>query len=100
MSDKQEAPAARRGPPVFPNETHGDQSLKANVKVAGDTAKAIEFLQNFRSGGPWVLTSIVPDGKISTQTFRDIQLMYDWIDAVNGNENIYFHVNSAGDNTS
>lgn len=64
-----------------------------------DTAAAVEFLQWFRPGGPWVLTSIVPDGKIRTNTFRDEKSAHDWIDAVNGTENLYFHVNSTGEAT-
>lgn len=96
MSNKQEAPAVEQEPPVFTDETTNAQSLKANVKPQRDTAKAIEFLMNFCPGGPWVLTSIVPDGKPSTQTFTDPELMREWVDAVNGGENLYFHVNSAG----
>ena len=30
-----------------------------------------DFLDNYRPGGPFVLTSIVPDGKTETRTFTD-----------------------------
>ena len=97
MSDKTRGPRRETGAARFSAETTGADSLNTNVKLKGDTAKAIEFLERFRPSGPWVLTSIVPDGKISTQTFTNTELMFDWIDAVNGSENIYFHVNSTGD---
>jgi hypothetical protein len=59
----------------------------------------VDFLRNFRPGGPWVLTSIVPDGKISTRTFMADQtnLLCEWLAGVNGHENVYFHVNATGD---
>jgi len=63
-----------------------------------DTKSAIGFLQKFRPDGPWTLTAIVPDGRISTQTFRSDQadMAVKWIEANNVTQNIYFQVNSAG----
>ena len=60
-----------------------------------DTAAAVDFLQRFAPAGPWALTAIVPDGKTFTQIFRPAQLdsMREWIDAHQGQRNIYFHVN-------
>jgi len=64
-----------------------------------DAAASIEFLKWFRPGGPWVLSAIVPDGRISTMTFRADQeeMLRKWLDGRAGHENIYFQVNSSGD---
>jgi hypothetical protein len=64
-----------------------------------DTRAAIEFLQWWDPEGPWVLVAIVPDGKISAATFTPdtAEAMHNWIDARQGMENVYFHVNSTGD---
>lgn len=60
---------------------------------------AVEFLQWFRPGGPWVLSAIVPDGRITTVTFiaGNEKQMGDWVKSRDGAENIYFQVNSTGD---
>ena len=60
---------------------------------------AIEFLEWFRPGGPWVLTAIVPDKGTSTTTFRADQKdrLQKWLEAKDGYENIYFQVNGTGD---
>jgi hypothetical protein len=60
-----------------------------------DTEAAVRFLKRWCPEGPWVLTSIVPDGKTTTQTFaadswRDAAA---WISDRQTKENIYFHVN-------
>ncbi len=39
-----------------------------NLKV--DTASSIAFLRVLRPTGPWVLTSIIPDGPTDTQSFE------------------------------
>jgi thymidylate kinase len=61
--------------------------------------KSIEFLEWFRPGGPWVLSAIVPGGKITTSTFKSSQkdLLTKWIESRSGIENVYFQVNSSGD---
>ena len=61
--------------------------------------EAIEFLQDFRPGGPWTLTFIVPDGRATTSTYREDQIKHlgDVLESRSGTENIYFQVNSAGD---
>lgn len=62
-------------------------------------AASIDFLKWFRVNGPWVLTAIVPDGRITTTTFRENQIkhMEDWLTGRAGRENIYFQVNSTSD---
>lgn len=63
-----------------------------------DTKAAVEFLEKYRPGGPWVLTAITPDGPISTTTFVEgrQEAMRDWLDARVGKDNLYFQVNSSG----
>lgn len=64
--------------------------------LSGDTEAAVAFLDHWCPGGPWVLTSIVPDGgKTTTATFAAPTLaqMRRWIDARQGRQNIYFTVN-------
>jgi len=61
-----------------------------------DSGAAIQFLQAWQEGGPWVLTSIAPDsGRTSTRTFHDgqEQKLRVWIDERQGRQNIYFSVN-------
>lgn len=63
--------------------------------LSGDTDAAVAFLDHWCRGGPWVLTSIVPDGgKTTTTTFAAPTLaqMRVWIDARQGRQNIYFTV--------
>lgn len=59
------------------------------------TAAAMAFLMEWCENGPWVLTSIVPDGKTTTATFdhKSVDEMRDWIDWRQGKQNIYFTVN-------
>jgi hypothetical protein len=60
-----------------------------------DTKAAVDFLNRW-SSGPHVLTAITPDKKsIITSTFTSEQMSecYEWIDALQGERNIYFHVN-------
>jgi hypothetical protein len=64
--------------------------------LVGKTDDALAFLEGWRPGGPWVLTSIVPDGgKTTTATFAapTLEQMRRWIDARQGRQNIYFAVN-------
>lgn len=65
--------------------------------IKGSTMDAIQFLQGWCPEGPWMLTSIVPDGgKIDTITFGsgDVVKMRDWIEERQGSMNIYFTVNT------
>ena len=64
-----------------------------------DTAAALEFLQKWEPGGPWVLTAISTDRtQIDTATFECItpdeeEGVSTWINRFNGERNLYFHVN-------
>jgi hypothetical protein len=80
-------------PEVIPGEASaGDQ----NCLLSGRTDDAVTFLECWCPGGPWVLTSIIPDGgKTETDTFwvDDMARMRAWIDKRQGVQNIYFTVN-------
>jgi len=62
---------------------------------AGTTSGAVSFLVDWSPDGPWALTSIIPDGVTTTHTFPASQKreMGEWIQARQGVENLYFHVN-------
>jgi Family of unknown function (DUF5906)/RepB DNA-primase from phage plasmid len=64
-------------------------------EVLSDTGASLDFLEHWCPGGPWVLTSIVPDGRTTTETFtaQSLRQMHDWIDRRQGVQNIYFTVN-------
>ncbi|WP_417713992.1 primase-helicase family protein [Pseudophaeobacter arcticus] len=67
-----------------------------DLSPVGRTSDAVQFLQAWAEGGPWVLTAIVPDsGKITTTTFESGQHadMRDWIEKRQGKWNLYFTVN-------
>ena len=82
------------GDSIAPDATGADQK----DLLSGDTDGAVNFLRQWCPGGPWVLTSIVPDGKTTTATFAGTDAgeasMREWIDARQGRQNIYFTVNS------
>lgn len=64
--------------------------------MKGNTSEAIQFLQGWSPEGDWQLTAIVPDGKITTATFRGearAQEARAWIEERQGRENLYFTVN-------
>ncbi len=66
------------------------------MTVPYSTSDAVQFLQGWAPEGPWVLTSIVPDGgKTDTATFgpASVPQMQDWIEGRQGVQNIYFTVN-------
>ncbi|MES2145348.1 MAG: hypothetical protein V4516_13545 [Pseudomonadota bacterium] len=67
------------------------------MNVPHSTSDAVQFLQGWAESGPWVLTSIVPDGGgITTATFgpATIPQMHQWIEVRQGRQNIYFTVNA------
>lgn len=74
---------------------YGDEFTKHPELPDGQTKKSIDFLKKFCPTGPWILTSIVPDGGTTTETFTrdETTLLTNWIEARQGNENVYFHVN-------
>jgi P4 family phage/plasmid primase-like protien len=66
------------------------------MTVPYSTSDAVQFLFGWAPEGPWVLTSIVPDGgKTDTATFgpASVPQMQDWIEGRQGVQNIYFTVN-------
>lgn len=66
------------------------------MTVPHSTSDAVQFLQGWCEGGPWVLTAISPDGGgIDTITFKSSELpkMRDWIEDRQGVQNLYFTVN-------
>lgn len=71
-----------------------------NLKI--DTASAIRFLRVLRPAGPWVLTSIIPDGPTDTQSFEatDEAAAIKFITKQNSaGKNLYFTGNSCGRST-
>jgi hypothetical protein len=74
---------------------YGDEYTPPEVTPPTDTAAAIRFLQRWCPEGPWVLTSIIPDSKTTTVTFPAVEWREsgEWVEARQGKENIYFHVN-------
>ena len=73
----------------------GEEFTKPRPLPEHDTQAAVRFLKRFCPEGPWVLTSIVPDGKTDTRTFEAAQWREaaQWIEERQGKQNIYFHVN-------
>jgi hypothetical protein len=64
-----------------------------------DTEAALKFLELWQPGGPWTLTSIVPDPpdrnnqKIATISTTDAIVAKEFIECWNGGRNLYFCVN-------
>jgi hypothetical protein len=55
----------------------------------------VEFLERLGPGGPWVLSAVVPDGKITTITAHKVDQAEAFIREHNGKRNIYYSVNPA-----
>jgi hypothetical protein len=53
----------------------------------------IDFLQQLRTGGPWVLTAITPDGPPETITATTAEEVDHFIRKHNGKRNLYYSVN-------
>ena len=66
----------------------------------GSTRDSIDFLKRWSPEGPWVLTSIIPDGRTETVTFQAgaWAAAATWIDGKQGVQNVYFHVNPVRQN--
>jgi len=62
------------------------------LPATADTPAAVEFLQNWDRRGPWALTSIEPDGAITTQYFYpdEADRAEAWIQSQNQRRNVYF----------
>lgn len=100
MSEEKMTPADNQTPgPVDSIRAEEDKTLADMIAPELGEESPLDFLRKFQPAGPWVLTSIIPDGKITTRTFMADQgdLLDEWIAGVNGHENIYFHVNHTGD---
>ena len=54
---------------------------------------AIRFLRRFRSKGPWLIVSIVPDDVVSARTFTDLEKARKFIVERNKTANIYYSIN-------
>ncbi len=74
-------------------------SQKDHVPSIGGGSEAVKFLRWFRPEGPWILTAIVPDGRITTWTFwpGKEDTLTEWLSTKEGRSNIYFTVNWTGD---
>jgi hypothetical protein len=61
------------------------------------TGEAVDFLVRYRGSNPIVLTAIIPDDRgVESATFRpaeEQEPLRQWIDARQGNANLYFSVN-------
>lgn len=62
-----------------------------------DEREAAHFLEQLRPGGPWIITTIVPDGRAETRTFTtaEIEAMRAFIREQNATKNIYYSLNPA-----
>jgi hypothetical protein len=75
-----------------------DKTFKAHTNGGASTSEpdpqiAIEFLEQLRPGGPWVLTAIIPNGKTHTITTTDVNEVSDFVRANDGKKNSYYSVN-------
>lgn len=61
----------------------------------GETDEAVEFLERMYPGQPRHLVSIPLKGNLEARTFlaQDVEEMRTWIEARQGETNLYFHVN-------
>ena len=55
--------------------------------------EAVDFLEQLRPGGPWVLSAIVPDGPIETITVLAASDVRAFVARHNGKRNLHFSVN-------
>ena len=55
--------------------------------------EVVDFLEQLRPGGPWVLSAIVPDGPIDTITAMAPSDVQAFVARHNGTRNLYFSVN-------
>lgn len=60
-----------------------------------DLNTAVGFLRSMRTGGPWNLTAIAPDGPITSATFTDAVAARAWISKHADRANIHFVPNAA-----
>jgi hypothetical protein len=66
------------------------------MSIESNTREAVAFLRNWNSSGPWVLTAVNPESrKVAGQTFTNLEDVASWVEARQGQDNIYFMVNPA-----
>jgi hypothetical protein len=53
-------------------------------------SEAIQFLEQLRPGGPWVLTAIVPDGPTETITATTVEAVDAFVRRYDGKRNLYY----------
>jgi hypothetical protein len=73
-----------------------DTSINIFERFAYDhrgTIEAIDFLEQLRPRGPWVLTAIIPDGSTETITATTADEIDAFVREHNGQRNLYFSVN-------
>jgi hypothetical protein len=78
-----------------PAQASNQGTVAANTTPTPDPQASLDFLNQYRPDGPWVLTAIGVDKRqITTVTFRSAQEaeLREWL-AKNAHRNIYFHVN-------
>jgi hypothetical protein len=63
-------------------------STDGRSKAAAEVA--VEFLQQLRPDGPWVLTAIIPDGPTETITTSDVNEVAAFVRANDGKRNLYY----------
>ncbi len=66
--------------------------------IKHNTQEAIDFLERFCPGGPWLLNAINPSTKGGslvgkTFTWEQVEEMTEWIEGFQGKRNLYFTVN-------
>lgn len=64
-------------------------------------SESTDFLERLYPVGPWCLSAATPErDKLDTRTFSDAATAAAWIDAWNGQRNLYFHVNPPRDHNA
>ncbi|HEY6019243.1 MAG TPA: hypothetical protein VIY48_04880, partial [Candidatus Paceibacterota bacterium] len=58
-----------------------------------DYREVLEFLEQLRPGGPWVLTAIIPDGHTTTITAVSPHEVRHFVHAHIGKQNLYYSLN-------
>ena len=97
MLDKRKGPGADgAGDPSKDDSAERplDSKKDNRSKVLSDHRVSIDFLENLRPGGPWVLTAIDPAlGKIETITAHNKIEVRDFIHLHDGKRNLHYSVN-------
>ena len=71
------------------SSTNGSAAQGPNTAVR----LTVEFLEQLRPGGPWVLTAILPDGPTETTTAHSASEVVAFVIKYNGIRNLYYSVN-------